>query len=161
MRTILICLSCQLPINLEKYEQLCHTTGQNIVDKYPWLPMTATVHKILVHSKDILEQTVFPVGYFGEEAAESRNTIYQLDRHHHARKHNRICSFADLVQRAMDTSDSIISSINLKGRIRKQNRLPLPPEVIQMLAYEFEPDNDSLDSADCDEEVLYNIKMEN
>jgi len=63
------------------------------------------------------------------------------------------------------TSDSIISSINLKGRIRKQNRLPLPPEVIQMLACEFEPDNDSLDSADCDEEddyeVLYNIKMEN
>lgn len=58
MRTILICLSCLLPIDLEKYEQLCHTTAQIIVDKYPWLPMTATVHKILVHFKNILEQTV-------------------------------------------------------------------------------------------------------
>jgi len=38
--------------------------------------MTATVHKILVHSKDIFEQTVLPVGYFGEEAAESRNKIW-------------------------------------------------------------------------------------
>jgi len=28
MRTILMCPSSQLPINLGKYEQLCHTTGQ-------------------------------------------------------------------------------------------------------------------------------------
>jgi len=72
--------------------------------------MTATVHKILVQSKDILEQTVLPVGYFGEVAAESRNKIY----------------------RAMDTSDPIISPINLKRRVRKHKRLSLPPEIIQM-----------------------------
>jgi len=71
LRTILICLSCQLPINLDKYEQLCYTTGQLMMDKCPWLPMTTTVHNILVHSTQILENTVLPVGYFGEEAVRS------------------------------------------------------------------------------------------
>jgi len=127
--------------------------------------MTATVHKILVHSKEILEQTVLPVGYFGEEAAESRNKVYKSDRLHHARKHNRICSFADVFHRAMDTSDPIISSINLRRRVRKRKRLSLLPEVIQLLACEFEPDNDSADCADCEEEddceILYSIKIEN
>jgi len=101
MRTTLISLSFELPLNLDKFEELCHKTGDLIVDNYPWLPMTATVHKILVHSKQLLENTVLPAGYFGEEAAEARNKIYNSDRLHHARKHNRICVFTDVFHRAM------------------------------------------------------------
>jgi len=41
--------------------------------------MTATVHKILVYSKESFENTVHPVGYFGEEAAESINKIYKFN----------------------------------------------------------------------------------
>lgn len=36
MRNILISLSCKLPINAEKFEELCHQTGHLIIDKYPW-----------------------------------------------------------------------------------------------------------------------------
>jgi len=32
-------------------------TANIIIDKYSWLPVTATVHKILVHASDILENT--------------------------------------------------------------------------------------------------------
>ena len=73
-----------------------------------------------------------------------------------------ISSFADVFYRAMDTSDPIISSINLKRR--KHKRLSLPPEVIEMLACEFESDKNSSDSADCEEEdgyELYNIYIKN
>jgi len=83
------------------------------VDKYPWLPMTATVLKILVHSKQLLENTLLPAGYFEEEAAKPRKKMYKSDRLHHARKHSRICGFTDVFHRAMETSDIIISSINL------------------------------------------------
>jgi len=73
-------------------------------------------------------------------------------------KAETISSFADVFYRAMDTSDPIISSINLKRR--KYKRLSLPPEVIQMLACEFEPNKNSSDFAECEEEdgyELYNI----
>jgi len=73
LRTILICLSCQLLLDLDNFEAFCNWTGEMIVEKYPWLPMTATVHKIIVHSMEILENTDLPVGNFGEGAAESRN----------------------------------------------------------------------------------------
>jgi len=62
-------MSCQLPIDLDKYEQLCHKTEILIIDKLPWLPMAGTVGKILVHSTHLVEKTVPSVGSFGEEAA--------------------------------------------------------------------------------------------
>jgi len=148
-----------LPLNLDKFEELCHKTGELIVDNYPWLPMTATVHKILVHSKQLLENTVFPAGAFGEEAAEARNKIYKSDRLHHARKQNRICGFTDVFHRAMETSDPIISSINLNRRIQKHKRLPLSH------ACDFKPAEDFVDGADDHKEdhydFSYNIEIEN
>lgn len=72
LKTILICLSCQLPIHLKKFEAFCFKTAELIIDKYPWLPMTATVQKILIHGSDIIQNTILPVGYFGEEGRSEK-----------------------------------------------------------------------------------------
>jgi len=112
-----------------------------------------------VHSKQLLENTVLPAGYFVDEAAEPRNKIYNSDRLHHARKHNRICVFTDVFHRAMETSDPIISSINLNRRIKKHKRLPLPH------ACDFKPAEDFVDGADDhkedDYDFSYIIEIEN
>jgi len=94
--------------------------------------MTATVHKIIVHSRQIMEITVLPVGCFGEEASESRNKVYKYDRLHHSRKHCRLHSFADVFNLAMDTSDPIILSLSLSRRIKNHKSLSLPIEVKQL-----------------------------
>ena len=39
----------------------------------------------------------------------------------------------EIFLRALDTSDPIISSINLNGRIQNHLKLPLPSEVISLL----------------------------
>ena len=36
------------------------------MNNYDWLPMTATVHKFIVPSRQIMESIVLPIGYFGE-----------------------------------------------------------------------------------------------
>lgn len=131
--------------------------------------MTATVHKILVHSSDILENTVLPVGYFGEEGAESRNKFYKSDRLHHARKCSRAKNFEDVFQRAMDTSDPIISSLNLEKRIKKQRRQCLPTEVLELLSSASNnlPENSNiLDESynffeNYDFEIPFNVELEN
>jgi len=69
-----------------------------LIEKYPWLPMTASIHKLLIHAGDIIENSVHPIRYFGKEGAESRNKFYKCD---HARK--------DVFHRATDSSDPIIS----------------------------------------------------
>lgn len=48
LKIILICLSCQFPLQPEKFEAYCFETAQTaqfIQNLYEWCPMTPTVHK--------------------------------------------------------------------------------------------------------------------
>ena len=93
----------------------------------------ATINKVLIHAKQILENSVLPAGYFGEEASEARNKFYKRDREFHARKNSRINNLEDIFNRAMDTSDPVISSISLQYRLKRWHKLTLP-SVIAMLS---------------------------
>lgn len=137
LKTILICLSCQVAIHLKKFEAFCFKTAELIIDKYPWLPMTATVHKILIHGSDINQNTIHPVGYFGEDA---RNKFYESDRLHHARKCNRTQNFTDVCNWAMGSSDPIISSLNLDRGIQRQKKMCIPSDVLQLLECSIKTD---------------------
>ena len=102
--------------------------------KYPWFPMPATINKILIHAKQILENSVLPAGYFWEEASEARNKFYKTDREFHAKKNSTINNLEDIFNRAMDTSDPVISSISLQYRLKRRQNLTLPSEVIAVLS---------------------------
>ena len=108
--------------------------------------MTATVHKVLIHSKDIIENTVLPVGAFGETAAESRHKVYKADRLHHARKNSRTNNLADVFNRAMDTSDPLISSKHLHRRIQQRKLPQFPLEAIELLSFESRIGDTDVDS---------------
>ena len=85
-KIILISLTCQQLLTLEKFETFCFDTANLYVTKYPWLHMPATICKVLIHAKQILENSVLPAGYFGEEAPEARNKFYKRDGEFHERK---------------------------------------------------------------------------
>lgn len=48
--------------------------------KYPWYPMPHAVHKLLVHSHQIVRQKDIPVGMLSEEAQESSNKVLKMLR---------------------------------------------------------------------------------
>lgn len=50
--TILIALSCQLPLDTEFFSAFCDGTAILYVAKYKWFPMPQSVHKILIHFRD-------------------------------------------------------------------------------------------------------------
>ena len=133
-KIILILLTCQQVLDLKKFEKFCFYTANLYMTKYPWSPMSATIHKVLIHTKQILENSVLPSGYFGEEASEARNKFYKRDREFHTRRNSRINNLEDIFNRAMDTSDPVISSINLQYRLKRRHKLTLPSEVIAMLS---------------------------
>ena len=88
--TILIALSCQLPIDATDFGKLCRETAELYITNYSWYPMSATVHKLLIHSEEIIKSTVLPLGMMAEEGAESRNKINKQDREFHSIKSSRI-----------------------------------------------------------------------
>ena len=51
--------------------------------------MTPTLHKVLVHGPDIVENALLPIGQLSEEAAEARNKHFREYRLSYARKFSR------------------------------------------------------------------------
>ncbi|XP_049304258.1 uncharacterized protein LOC125776435 [Bactrocera dorsalis] len=164
-KIILSCLSCEFEINSSKFEIYCFQTAKRFQELYPWLPMSSTVHKVLIHSREIIENTALPMGFFGEQAAESRHQIYKADRLHHARRNNRTNNLLDIFNRAIDTSDPLISTFFLSKRIQKRKRITLPPEVIELLCCSEPLEDFQLNNQDDEinetEEELFNLNLHN
>ena len=53
-KIILIALNCQQQLDSEAFGIYCRNTAKLYVELYPWFPMPATVHKILIHGEDIV-----------------------------------------------------------------------------------------------------------
>ncbi|XP_043867155.1 uncharacterized protein LOC122757785 [Drosophila mojavensis] len=131
--SILIAISCHLPIDPTQFKKYCQKTVTLYMSLYPWFPMSATVHKVLMHGYQIIEASILPLGVLGENASEARNKYYKSDRRLHARKSTRQKNMEDVFHRAMDSSDPLVSSIYLAKRLGQQNKLPLPADVIELL----------------------------
>ena len=53
-KIILISLTFQQVLDLEKFETFCFDTANLYMAKYPWFPVHATIHKVLIHAKKVL-----------------------------------------------------------------------------------------------------------
>jgi len=160
---VLITISSEHSVDVDKFKAFCEDTFLLYVNTYPWYPMSPTVHKILIHGWQIINSSLVPVGCLGENASEARNKYYKNDRKSHARKNCRLNNMTDVFYRAMDSSDPLISSICLNERQKKLKKKPLPAEVINLLKcppppnYETitsEIENEDLDSADDSDDYL-------
>ena len=89
--------------------------------------MPATVHKDLIHAKQIIENSVLQAGFFREEAYEARITFYKRDMEFQGRKNSRINNLEDIFIKAIDTK-------SLQYRLKHRRKLTLPSEVISMLS---------------------------
>ena len=79
----------------------------------------ASFHKILCHSKNIIMALPLSPGFFSEEGAESCNKYYRQNRRYHSRKCSRKSNLLDVFNRALDSSDPIVSSAKLDVRMKR------------------------------------------
>lgn len=134
---ILIAISCQLPLNVCIFDKFCTDTAKIFVEEYPWFCMPASVHKVLIHGAQIMKESCLPLGVLGEEGSEARNKYYKHDREFHSRKFSRKVTLEDILNRALDTSDPLISSMDISSRMSMKKKIPFPKEVLQMLHPSF------------------------
>lgn len=108
---LLRALSSGYEINLEKFENLARETRSLYLQHYSWYFMPPTVHKILVHSKDIIKHFILPIGQLSDEAQEARNKDCGRFRQHHSRRCSRISTNIDMLSMLLITSDPVINSL--------------------------------------------------
>lgn len=152
VRIILIALSCQLPLNIELFDKFCKETAHHYVKLYKWFPLPPSIHKALIHSRDILLANDLTVGVLAEDASESCNKLYRHNRQFHARKNSRKNNLEDVFNRSLDSSDPIVASFGLQKRQNSRIRKNLPPEVLNLLKAPEEPATIEQELEDTEEE---------
>lgn len=106
-------LNCSYPINSTRFGQYAFETAELYVNLYAWYPMPPTVHKILMHSREVIEHFLIPIGQLGEDAQESRHKETKYYREHNTRKISRKHTNEDLFNILLVSSDPLISSLRV------------------------------------------------
>ena len=127
---ILQTLSSGHIIDHTKYKEYAVETAQLLKQKYSWFQISPTVHKVLLHGAEIIEDAAAPIGLLSEEAAEATNKYVRQFRLSFTRKCDREKSMNDLLCRLLANSDPFIA--NLRHSYKKPLR-SLNPEARQML----------------------------
>lgn len=128
--TLLRTLSSGYDINVEKFENVAQETRQLYVNLYPWYYMPVTVHKILLHSGEVIKSSLLPIGQLSEEAQEARNKDCRRFREHNTQKQSRVATNRDLLNMLLITSDPVVNSLREVPRKKKGT---LPSEVLDLI----------------------------
>ena len=75
-------------IETNQFGNLCTSTYLLILDSFPWVNISPTLHKVLAHSEDLLRDlnSGFGLKCFSEEGSEACNKLIRKYREHLARK---------------------------------------------------------------------------
>jgi hypothetical protein len=133
LSTIPSAINSGLPINTDKFGEYCSSLGNHYAQKYNWYHMPVTLHKLLLHGKEVVKGSTLPIGMLSEQAGESRNKLYRQFREFHTRKTSRKDNLSDVFNRSMDSSDPIVSNFLLDDRKNKLKKHPLTHENIALL----------------------------
>lgn len=110
-------------------------TARKFVELYPWYYMPTSVHKLLIHSPQIVAHALLPIGQLSEEAQEVRNKHIKRYREDFSRKCSRVKRMEDVFKRLLVTSNPYISSIRklpqkkMKSLSKEAIGLLLSPEI--------------------------------
>ncbi|CAG9840790.1 unnamed protein product [Diabrotica balteata] len=129
-KVILEVISSGHEIDHHKFENYAQDTAKLYVKLYGWHPMSPTVHKMLIHGAQVIEQAILPIGQLSEEVAEARNKHFRKYRVDFSRKFSRIDCNRDVLNRLLLTSDPLISCSRSKN---KQKILPFSDEAKAIL----------------------------
>lgn len=92
--------------------------------------MPVSVHKILIHGADVIENFAVPIGQLSEDVLEARQKNYKLYRESFSRKMSRVATNEDVFHNLLISSDPVISDI--RHLPNKKNK-SLPPEALDMI----------------------------
>lgn len=147
-------LASGFSIDANAFSNYAMETRDLYLKKYSWYYFPASIHKILQHSKEIINTCIVPLGELSEEAQESRNKDYRRFRENFTRKTSRKDTNRDLLNNFILSSDPVLSSYN---QYRPTKSKQFHPDTIKLLKCDPDPNiaskednSDSSDESDCD-----------
>ena len=118
-----------------------HDIAQQLVISFKWAVISLSVHRILAHSWEVIEQNNgFGLGNQSEEGLEALNKFIMSFRARGARKDSTVNNFSDTLNHMWDRSRPIILDMERKITRRKQ-KVVISTEIEAAVNTLFEEDN--------------------
>lgn len=154
---ILSTLASGFAIKIVEFKKYCIETANIYTSLYNWYFMSVTVHKVLIHSADIINTQPLPIGTLSEDIQESRQKDFKNYRLFYARKTSRLSTNTDIFNLLLITSDPVITNLREKP---KHKVVPFAKEVTNLFQNPAIPGNQHIavdsdaedDDADDDED---------
>ena len=122
--TIWRTLSCGKCINLAQFDKFCNETLQQYMVDADWYCLPPTLHKVLVHGKDIIEATPIAIGVTSEEGSEANAKFARKFLKHHTRKSSHKDTMFDLFHRLLDISDPFVVAQSFLTKEKQIREIP-------------------------------------
>ena len=106
------------------------------------------MHKLLIHSSQIIPNFELPIGFYTEEALEARNKDNKSIRLFHTRKMSRMITMTDQFNRLHVTSDPYISTQSMFFRRSKKKTHTLPEDAAKIALNDRSEINQESDESD-------------
>lgn len=139
-------LASKYSVNCDKFDKLCQETLELYLSDAGWFNIPPTIHKILVHGKDIIQACPVPIGWTSEEGSEANNKYIRKFLANHTRKTSHIDTLTDLFHRLLEISDPVLVTKCCKSE-RGTNR-ELTPEMRDILEIPDDTEMDEPSSSD-------------
>jgi hypothetical protein len=122
--TIWRTLSSGKSINLNQFDIFCKETLAQYMSDCGWYSLPPTLHKVLVHGKEIIEATPITIGASSEEGSEANAKFARKFVKHHTRKTSQKETMFDLFHRLLDISDPCVVAQSYVANKKKIQNIP-------------------------------------
>lgn len=121
--TLVQAMASGYKIDAYKFNEYPLDTSKELIKKYPWYYLPATVHKVLFHVSAVIEHAIVSFGELSEKAAESNNKEIKKCSLYHSRKMSRIITNTDILNSLLLRSDPFITGQRELGKKDKSTLL--------------------------------------
>ena len=156
---ILCIINSNCTFDVNKFKIYCDETYNLYVNLYAWFYMPVSLHKLLVHSSQIIANFELPIGMYTEKAGEARNKDSKYIREHHTRKISRTLTLTDQFNYLLVTSDPIISSFSFQKTRKKKKAFPKDASEIMTIEDSENQVENSSESDDTDDDMSISVKV--
>jgi hypothetical protein len=132
-----LCFNSRYNLNATKLKSFCFEIFVFWLENFDYYRMPVTIHKVLVHSADIVRHSIVPPIFMSEEAAESTNKFIRSARKDHARRSSRLLTLEDMFKRRLLESSPALT-IKIFENSNKHKLISLPRNVIDLLELSYE-----------------------
>ena len=125
-------------INLIQFDKFCKETLRHYMLDAGWYSLPPTLHRVLVHGKDIIEATPIAIGATSEEGSEANAKFARKFLKHHTRKSSHSNTMFDLFHRLLDISDPFVVA---QSFVANEKKVRNTPADMALLISDFQEDS--------------------